>query len=208
MLEVTAAQNNGNELPEILISEKQKKSPVAAGNVFNDNNTVKKKSSNPSESSKKNKKKSGFPDSTELTKTSSKRRINIQNGILDCIQVEQFIPFSNPVIEIVINKKLSISKPPISKLNAAAKVVKIENPKSNSVDVEVETEVEIGNNTDLKTVCEKEFTHFPRGFLRRKREIEKEKERNISGSVEGELKAGEGKNDQTESTELRLKFLR
>lgn len=194
MLEVTtAAQNNGNELPEILISEKQKKSPVATGTVFNDN--IVKKKSNPSESSKKNKKKSKFRESTELTRTSSKRRINIQNGILDCIQVEQFIPFSNPVIEIVINRKSPVFKSPISKQNAAAKVVKIETPKSNSVDIDVDVDVE-NRNTDLKTVCEEEFTHLPRGLQRRK----KEKDKDTTGSPEGE--------DQAGSTELRLKFLR
>lgn len=197
MQEVDYIQNNGNELPEILISEKQKKTPVT-GIVFNDN-IIKKKMNLISQINSKIRKKSVFPESTEFTKTLSKKRLNIQNSIEECIQVEQFIPFSIPVIETVIHRKSPISKSAMSKQIApstAVKIVKDENQKPISVDFD------IGNNTDLETVYEKEFTHFPRGLQWRR------KENQINGIQEGGLKANEGGNEQEKSTESRLKFLR
>jgi hypothetical protein len=198
------AQNNGNELPDILKSEKQKKVPLSG--VALNGNIVSKKL-NLSKTNQRNRKKSAFPESTELTKSSSKKRLNVQNGTEESIIVEQFIPFSNPAMETIIDRKSSLSKSPISKHIApslAAKIVKIENVNSNAVDFDT------GNNTDLKTAYEKEFTHFPRGlqWRRKRQEQEKDKDKEMRVSQEGELKAGEGGNDQEGTTELRLKFLR
>jgi hypothetical protein len=199
MQDVPVAQNNGNEFPEILKSEKQKKTPV--------NDNIVKKKLNLSKTTQKNRKKIIFPESTELMKSLSKKRINIQHGIEESITVEQFIPFSNPVIETVIDRKSSLLKSPISKHNGpslAVKIVKIENVKSKTVDFDT------GNNADLKTVYEKEFTHFPRGlqWKRKRQEQEHDKDKEFRVSQEGGLKAGNGGNDLEGSTELRLKFLR
>jgi hypothetical protein len=201
MQEAPVAQNNGNEFPEILKSEKQKKTPV--------NDNIVKKTLNLSKTAQKKRKKSILPESTELTKSLSKKRINIQYGIEDSTTVEQFIPFSNPVIETVIDRKSSLLKSPITKRNAATlavKIVKIGNVKSKTVDFDT------GNNADLKTVYEKEFTHFPRGLQwRRKRqeqEQEHDRDKELGVSQEGGLKTGNGGKDLEGSTELRLKFLR